>query len=170
MRRSTPQRRCTHTDVPSFPTILSVLRNSTLIRTKQPTVRLSSASTQVIPTRCTGITKFSDLEPEEFRRLYLSKPMPSFMKDSPRATQIPSANEDLPDNFDWRHKGAVTGMKDQGYGSSLLQFSVNFHATNTCCSPTSPHYHTHLIVNAVCTWLSLTGISVQVLSIVNIHH
>lgn len=60
-----------------------------------------------------GVTKFSDLTPEEFQSRYLGLNSLGFglPDDAKTAPTLPT--EDLPTDFDWREKGAVTGVKDQ---------------------------------------------------------
>lgn len=62
-----------------------------------------------------GVTKFMDMTEEEFAATYLSKKIvsrenaPSFIE---KIESIPV--RDLPTSFDWRTKGAVTPVKNQG--------------------------------------------------------
>lgn len=58
-----------------------------------------------------GITKFSDLTPEEFRSRFLGLKGLKLPADANKAPILPT--DDLPADFDWRDHGAVTGVKDQ---------------------------------------------------------
>jgi cysteine peptidase B len=66
-----------------------------------------------------GITKFSDLSPEEFASQYLTyKPRVERENESYTVFQPSSSlrgvSAGTPTNFDWRDEGKVTAVKDQG--------------------------------------------------------
>nr|GMD10848.1 ribosomal protein L20 [Ipomoea batatas] len=64
-----------------------------------------------------GVNKFTDLTNEEFRATMLNaekgptRPKPS----KPASSSVNESLYEVPDYLDWREKGAVTNIKDQGH-------------------------------------------------------
>jgi len=77
-----------------------------------------------------GITKFSDISPDEFQAIYLSsyKVQPNMRKDS--SLHFSSMRHshinipDLPQTVDWREKKVLTSIKDQKSCGACWAFSV----------------------------------------------
>lgn len=64
------------------------------------------------PSASHGVTRFSDLTPAEFRRTFLGlRSRLRLPSDANKAPILPT--EDLPEDFDWRDRGAVTPVKNQ---------------------------------------------------------
>lgn len=68
-----------------------------------------------------GLNKFADMSNEEFRKFYLSKVKKPIVKNVIR-TGIDQSCE-APSSLDWRKRGVVTGVKDQGSCGSCWAFS-----------------------------------------------
>ena len=68
-----------------------------------------------------GLNKFADMSNEEFRQVYLSKVRKPSNKRNLKGKSLESC--DAPASLDWRKRGAVTGVKDQGdCGKFLFSF------------------------------------------------
>ncbi|XP_031131239.1 ervatamin-B-like [Ipomoea triloba] len=72
-----------------------------------------------------GVNKFTDLTKEEFRATLLNEeksiPRP---KPSKPASFLNESLAQAPDSLDWRERGAVTGIKDQGNCGCCWAFAV----------------------------------------------
>lgn len=79
-----------------------------------------------------GLNRFADMSNEEFREVYMSKVKKPFseksntLMSSKRQQKLRSC-DDAPSALDWRTKGVVTGVKDQGScGKLFFLFPVKF--------------------------------------------
>jgi len=68
-----------------------------------------------------GLTKFSDLDPEEFKRLYLIN-VP-YVPETDREV-LPQIRVAVPATFDWRNESKVTAVKNQAQCGSCWAFSA----------------------------------------------
>eukprot|EP00250_Pteridium_aquilinum_P015903 c22830_g1_i1 orf=169-1287(-) len=75
------------------------------------------------PSAVHGVTKFSDLTEEEFSR-FLGLKVPPFLTRSASSDAPILPTNDLPSDFDWRERGAVSDVKNQGSCGSCWTFST----------------------------------------------
>ncbi|CAI9753725.1 unnamed protein product [Fraxinus pennsylvanica] len=86
-------------------------------------LRMAKRHQKLDPSAVHGVTQFSDLTPQEFRRNFLGVNrhlrLPA---DTKQAPILPT--NDLPKEFDWRGHGAVAPVKNQGSCGSCWSFST----------------------------------------------
>ncbi|OIS97383.1 PREDICTED: cysteine proteinase RD21A-like [Nicotiana attenuata] len=70
-----------------------------------------------------GLTRFADLTNEEYRSMYLGTKIdgPRKLSKNKSDRYAPKVGDILPESVDWREKGVLVGVKDQGQCGELLR-------------------------------------------------
>lgn len=76
-----------------------------------------------------ALNKFADMTREEFRQTYAGSKIHHHvrLRGAPRGSEgfMYENVESLPASVDWRQKGAITAVKNQGQCGELINFSIN---------------------------------------------
>lgn len=75
-----------------------------------------------------GVNHFSDLTPDEFKALYVNGRKPSQPLGSYGCKSFSASGSGLPSSVDWRQKGAVNPVRDQGQCGSCWAFATTANA------------------------------------------
>ena len=73
-----------------------------------------------------GLNRFADLTNEEYRVMYLGTKKASRKVSKTSDRYAPRIGVELPDSIDWREKGAVVAVKDQGGCGKFFLTPINY--------------------------------------------
>ncbi|KRT81521.1 Peptidase [Oryctes borbonicus] len=105
-----------------YPTTSEELRRFKIFRNNLKKIHLLNINER--GTAVYGITKFSDLTYAEFRAKHMGLRTDLALENEITFPQAEIPDIELPDEFDWREKGAVTEVKNQQSCGSCWAFSV----------------------------------------------
>jgi cathepsin F len=117
----------------SYKSMDEMTRRYNIFKSNMDNLHLAEKKTSVDEDELTyGETIFSDLTPEEFERQYLTLNTTEEIPKDAKAVYTNNTEtgtgrflqEDLPTNFDWRTRGAVTPVKNQGYCGGCWAFAT----------------------------------------------